>query len=35
MFKVIVSDKLSKEGIDILANTGKIKVDVKTGLKPD
>ncbi len=35
MFKVIVSDKLSKEGIDILANTGKIRVDVKTGLKPD
>ena len=35
MFKVIVSDKLSKEGIDILANTGKIQVDVKTGLKPE
>jgi len=35
MFKVIVSDKLSKEGIDILTNTGKIQVDVKTGLKPD
>ena len=35
MFRVIVSDKLSKEGIDILANTGKIRVDVKTGLKPD
>ncbi|MDA8402078.1 MAG: phosphoglycerate dehydrogenase [Deltaproteobacteria bacterium] len=35
MFKVIVSDKLSKEGIDILTNTGKIQVDVKTGLKPE
>ena len=35
MFKVIVSDKLSKEGIDILTKTGKIQVDVKTGLKPE
>jgi D-3-phosphoglycerate dehydrogenase len=35
MFKVIVSDKLSKEGIDILTQTGKIQVDVKTGLKPE
>ena len=35
MFKVIVSDKLSKEGIDILTDTGKIQVDVKTGLKPE
>ncbi|MHB1660526.1 MAG: phosphoglycerate dehydrogenase [bacterium] len=35
MFKVIVSDKLSQDGIDILAKTGKIQVDVKTGLKPE
>ncbi len=35
MFKVLVSDKLSKEGIDILTKTGKIQVDVKTGLRPD
>ncbi len=35
MFKVIVSDKLSGEGIDILNKTGKIQVDVKTGLKPE
>ncbi|MHB8232285.1 MAG: phosphoglycerate dehydrogenase [bacterium] len=35
MFKVIVSDKLSQEGIDILTKTGKIQVDVKTGLKPE
>ena len=35
MLKVLVSDKLSKEGIDILSKTGKIQVDVKVGLKPE
>ncbi len=35
MFKVLVSDKLSKEGIDILKASGKIRVDVKTGLPPE
>lgn len=35
MLKVLVSDKLSQEGIDILNKTGKIQVDVKTGLKPE
>lgn len=35
MFKVLVSDKLSQKGVDILNKTGKIQVDVKTGLKPE
>jgi D-3-phosphoglycerate dehydrogenase len=35
MLKVLVSDKLSKEGIDILTKTGEIQVDVKTGLSPE
>lgn len=35
MFKVLVSDKLSQKGVDILNGTGKIQVDVKTGLKPE
>ena len=35
MLKVLVSDKLSKEGVDILSKTSKIQVDVKVGLKPE
>ncbi len=35
MLKVLVSDKLSKEGVDILTKTGEIQVDIKTGLKPE
>ncbi len=35
MLKVLVSDKLSKEGVDILTGTGDIRVDIKTGLEPE
>ncbi len=35
MKKVLVSDSLSKEGLDILSAQEGLKVDVKTGLKPD
>lgn len=35
MFKVLVSDKLSKKGTDILTETGEINVDVRTGLRPE
>jgi len=35
MKKVLVSDPLGKEGIEILEKTGTIKVDVKIGLKPE
>ncbi|MBN3039317.1 MAG: phosphoglycerate dehydrogenase [Candidatus Omnitrophica bacterium] len=33
--KVLVSDKLAKEGLDILQKEKKIQVDVKTGLGPE
>ena len=35
MLKVLVSDKLAREGLDILRAAPEIQVDVKTGLKPD
>ena len=34
-FKVLVSDSLAKEGVEIFKNSPGIEVDVKTGLKPD
>ncbi len=34
-FKVLVSDSLAKEGVEILKKAPGIEVDVKTGLKPD
>jgi D-3-phosphoglycerate dehydrogenase / 2-oxoglutarate reductase len=34
-YKVLVSDSLAKEGVDIFKNAPGIEVDVKTGLKPD
>ncbi|MDP2339832.1 MAG: hydroxyacid dehydrogenase [Deltaproteobacteria bacterium] len=34
-FRVLVSDKLDKQGVDLLANAAGITVDVKTGLKPE
>ncbi|MBN1828183.1 MAG: phosphoglycerate dehydrogenase [Deltaproteobacteria bacterium] len=34
MYRVLVSDTLATEGIDILKNTPSIEVDVKTGLPP-
>jgi len=34
MFKILVSDKLSQRGVDILKEAG-FQVDVKTGLSPD
>ena len=33
--KVLVSDKLSQEGIKILKNTDGFIVDIKTGMKSD
>ena len=35
MYKVLVSDKLSEKGLDILKGLKEFKVDVKVGLKPD
>lgn len=35
MYRVLVSDTLSEEGIAILRNTPGVEVDVKTKLKPD
>ncbi|HLE17401.1 MAG TPA: phosphoglycerate dehydrogenase, partial [Syntrophales bacterium] len=35
MKKVLVSDKMSPEAIEILKNTPGIEVDVKTNLTPD
>lgn len=35
MFKILVSDKLSDKGLDILKANKEFKVDVKTGMKPD
>ncbi len=35
MIKVLVSDNLSPKGIELFEATGKIKVDVKTGLSPE
>ncbi len=35
MFKVLVSDKLSSKGVDVLNKTDNIQVDIKTGLKPE
>ena len=35
MFRILVSDKLSEEGIKILRESKDFEVDVKTGLKPD
>ncbi len=35
MMKVLVSDKLAEEGINILKNTKDFQVDVNTGLKPE
>lgn len=35
MYKVLVSDPLSKEGLEILEKAKDIEVDVKTGLKED
>lgn len=34
MFKILVSDKLSEKGLNILKENKEFKVDVKTGLKP-
>jgi D-3-phosphoglycerate dehydrogenase len=35
MHKVLVSDKLSEEGLKILQSCPELKVDVKTGMKPE
>ena len=35
MFKILVSDKLSPEGLEILKGRKEFQVDVKTGLKPE
>lgn len=35
MYKVLVSDKLSGQGLEILKSNKEFKVDVKVGLKPD
>ena len=35
MFKVLISDTVARECIDILQGTGKIDVDVKTDLSPE
>lgn len=35
MFKILVSDSLSEEGLSILKTSKEFVVDVKTGLKPD
>ena len=35
MYKVLVSDKLSDQGLEILKSSKEFKVDVKVGLKPD
>ena len=35
MFKILVSDSLSEEGLGILKSSRDFIVDVKTGMKPD
>ncbi len=35
MFKILISDSLSDEGLNILRSSKEFVVDVKTGLKPD
>lgn len=35
MYKILVSDHLAKEGIEVLKKNPEFSVDVKTGLKPD
>ncbi len=35
MFKILVSDSLSEEGLSILKNSKEFVVDVKTGMKPE
>ncbi|MDD5291607.1 MAG: phosphoglycerate dehydrogenase [Candidatus Omnitrophica bacterium] len=35
MYKILVSDKLSEKGLNILKENKEFKVDVKTGLKPE
>lgn len=35
MYKILISDKLSQEGIDVFAKDADFQVDVKLGLKPD
>ncbi len=34
-FKILVSDKLSQSGLDILSKSSVLKVDVKTGMSPE
>lgn len=33
MYKILIADKLSKEGVDVFSNDSEIQVDVKLGLK--
>jgi len=33
--KILISDKLSKEAVDILSSTPGLEVDIKTDLKPE
>jgi len=35
MYKILVSDKLSEKGLNLLKENKEFKVDVKTGLKPE
>lgn len=35
MYKILISDKLSQEGIDVFRNEADFQVDIKLGLKPD
>jgi D-3-phosphoglycerate dehydrogenase len=35
MFKILVSDSLSEEGLSVLKSSKEFMVDVKTGMKPD
>lgn len=35
MYKILISDKLSQEGIDVFSKDADFQVDIKLGLKPD
>ena len=35
MYKILISDKLEKEGIDILTADSRFTVDCKFGISPD
>jgi len=35
MIKVLISDDLSEQGVEVFRKTSGIEVDVKVGLKPD